>query len=40
VAQFAEVVSGNVVFDFEDGNTITLLGVTTTAGLADAIEFF
>jgi serralysin len=35
IAEFASTRSGDVVFDFGDGNTITLAGVQTTAGLLD-----
>ena len=35
VSQFASITGDNVVFDFGDGNTITLLGVQTTDGLWD-----
>ncbi len=38
IERFASLVNGNVVFDFGDGNTITLRGVATTAGLADDLE--
>ena len=35
VNQFASVQSGNVVFDFGNGRSVTLLDVTDTAGLAN-----
>lgn len=35
IAQFATAADGNTVFDFGSGNTITLSGVKTTAGLID-----
>jgi len=37
VATYANVVGGNVVFDFGGGNVINLLGLNSTAGLADDI---
>jgi serralysin len=37
VARYATVTSAGVVFNFGDGDTLTLLGVRSTAGLADAI---
>lgn len=39
VSQFADVEGGHVVFDFGAKGSITLLGVTSTAGLAGDIEF-
>ena len=38
VAQYARVVSGSVVFDFGNGNTISLTGVITLTGSADQID--
>ncbi len=40
VDQFADADSGTVVFDFGDGNSITLDGVTDTANLADDLFIF
>lgn len=40
VNRFAEVVDGDVVFDFGGGNTVTLVGVDSLNGLADSVEFF
>lgn len=37
VTQFAHVVAGNVVFEFSANEAITLTGVTSTTGLADAL---
>ncbi len=37
VSQFAHVVAGTVVFEFSANEVITLSGVTSTAGLADAL---
>ena len=37
VSQFAHVMAGTVVFEFSANEVITLSGVTTTAGLADAL---
>ncbi|WP_417267838.1 S8 family serine peptidase [Celeribacter baekdonensis] len=37
VANYADVVGGNIVFDFGDGNTITLIGVTDIDNIADDI---
>ena len=37
VSQFAHVVAGTVVFEFSANEVITLAGVTSTAGLADAL---
>ncbi|MES2434647.1 MAG: CAP domain-containing protein [Pseudomonadota bacterium] len=37
VSQFAHVVSGNVVFEFSANEVITLNGVTSTTGLAEAL---
>ncbi len=37
VSRFATVTAAGVVFNFGDGDTLTLLGVTTTTGLADAV---
>ncbi|MDZ4311336.1 MAG: CAP domain-containing protein [Cypionkella sp.] len=37
VSRFAHVVAGNVVFEFSANEVITLAGVTTTVGLADAL---
>lgn len=37
VSQFAHVVAGSVVFEFSVNEVITLAGVTSTAGLADAL---
>jgi serralysin len=37
VSRFASVTAAGVVFNFGDGDTLTLLGVTSTAGLADAV---
>lgn len=39
VSQFAHVVAGTVVFEFSANEVITLNGVTSTAGLADALIF-
>ncbi|MEO5615021.1 MAG: calcium-binding protein, partial [Cypionkella sp.] len=39
VSQFAHVVAGAVVFEFSANEVITLNGVTSTAGLADALIF-
>lgn len=38
VTQFASVIDGDVVFDFGDGDRITLEGLTSTAGLVDDIS--
>tara|TARA_Y100000815_G_scaffold220509_1_gene206473 strand:+ start:1200 stop:3779 length:2580 start_codon:yes stop_codon:yes gene_type:complete len=35
VSDFADIVRGNVVFEFDGGQSITLKGVGSTAGLAD-----
>jgi Ca2+-binding RTX toxin-like protein len=40
VADFADVVNGDVVFDFGGGDRLTLTGVGSTAGLAGAIDFW
>jgi len=40
VSQFASVVDGDVVFDFEDGYSITLDGVSSTVGLVDDLLIF
>jgi serralysin len=40
VSQFASVTSAGVVFNFGDGDVLTLSGVTSTAGLAGAILFW
>lgn len=40
VDQFADDSSGVVIFDFGGGNTITLTGVTSTAGLAGDVFIF
>jgi serralysin len=37
VSQFAHVVAGTVVFEFSANEVITLTGVTSTVGLADAL---
>lgn len=37
VAQFAHVVAGGVTFEFSANEVITLTGLTSTAGLADAL---
>ncbi|OYU37675.1 MAG: hypothetical protein CFE33_19865 [Pseudorhodobacter sp. PARRP1] len=37
VAQFAHVVAGGVAFEFSANEVITLTGLTTTVGLADAL---
>ena len=37
VSQFAHVVAGTVVFEFSSSEVITLNGVTSTAGIADAL---
>lgn len=39
VTNFADVVGGNVVFDFGTGKVLTLLGIGSTNGLADDIVF-
>lgn len=38
VSQYAKVSNGNVVFDFGDGMVLTLTGLTSTSGLAGAID--
>lgn len=38
VNQLASVTSGHVVFNFDDGDSLTLLGLGTTTGLADVID--
>jgi Ca2+-binding RTX toxin-like protein len=38
VAAYASVSNGNVVFDMGDGDTLTLLGVSSLSGLGDTIE--
>ena len=40
VSNFASVTAQGVVFNFGDGDTLTLAGVTSTAGLAGAILFW
>ena len=40
VARFADVVRGDVVFDFGNGETITLDGVASLAGIAGCINIF
>ena len=40
VDQFASVRGGAVVFDFGNGTTVTLQGLTSTAGLQDDVFFF
>ncbi|WP_425102291.1 M10 family metallopeptidase [Tropicibacter sp. S64] len=41
IAEFAHIdAMGNVYFDFGNGNTVTLTGVTSTAGLAAGIDIF
>lgn len=40
VSQFASVTAAGVMFNFGDGDTLTLAGVTSTAGLAGAILFW
>jgi Ca2+-binding RTX toxin-like protein len=40
VSRFATVTSSGVVFDFGDGDTVALRGVTTTNGLSDALLIF
>lgn len=40
VARFANVVSGNVVFDFGSGDTLTVLGLGTTDDLGDSVFVF
>ena len=37
VSNYADVVDGNIVFDFGDGNTISLLGVTDIGSIANDI---
>jgi Ca2+-binding RTX toxin-like protein len=37
VQQYAKVVRGDVVFDFGNGDTLTLVGLNTTTGLSDHI---
>lgn len=37
VAQFAHIVSGNVVFEFSTNEAVTLVGISSTVGLADAL---
>jgi Ca2+-binding RTX toxin-like protein len=39
IARYAEVVGGNVLFDFGDGDTLLLQGVRSLNGLADRIDF-
>ncbi|MEX0282662.1 MAG: M10 family metallopeptidase [Arenibacterium sp.] len=39
VSEFADVSNGQVVFDFGSGNTITLSGLKSVAGLEDDIAF-
>jgi Ca2+-binding RTX toxin-like protein len=38
VNQYAHVVAGNVEFDFGGGNVLVLVGLNSTAGLANAID--
>ena len=41
IAEFGSIgAGGNVMLDFGDGNVITLVGVTSTAGLAAGLEIF
>ncbi|MGL5012029.1 MAG: calcium-binding protein, partial [Paracoccaceae bacterium] len=40
IARFATVTSAGVVFNFGDGDTLTLSGVTSTAGLEGTILFW
>ncbi len=40
LAEYASVVGGNVVLDFGDGNSITLQGVNSLAGLDTRIDIF
>lgn len=40
VAAYASVTGGNVVLDFGSGMVLTLIGLTTTSGLAAGIELF
>jgi Ca2+-binding RTX toxin-like protein len=40
VMQFAQVSNGNLVFDFANGNTLTLTGYTDTSALEAAIIIF
>ncbi|MBD3765572.1 MAG: calcium-binding protein [Rhodobacterales bacterium] len=40
VAVYAEITAAGVVFDFGSGRTVTLQGLTTTDGLAEALVFF
>ncbi|MGH1576153.1 hypothetical protein [Planktotalea sp.] len=37
--EFADVIEGNTIFDFGEGNQLTLLNVTDTAALLDDITF-
>ena len=39
VSRYAEVLGGNVLFDFCDGDTLLLQGVRSLNGLADRIDF-
>jgi Ca2+-binding RTX toxin-like protein len=39
VSRYAEVLGGNVLFDFGDGDTLLLQGVRSLNGLADRIDF-
>ena len=38
VAQFAQVIAGNVVFDFGGGNTLQVNGLTTLTGLENSFS--
>ncbi|MBL4919354.1 NosD domain-containing protein [Szabonella alba] len=40
VAEYASVTGAGVIFDFGDGNSILLQGVTTLTGLEDRIDIF
>ncbi len=40
IAQFASIVSGNLVFDFGGGNTLQVNGVNTLSNLTNSLELF
>ncbi len=40
ISQFAQVIAGNVLFDFGGGNSVQLNGINTLIGLENYFEIF